>query len=276
MPKSYKQYYSKRGNKPYMKRGGFKRTYRKFFKNWKNKSVGTTMIRAPGILSADRYATKLKWYGRTTFKTGGPNGAATWPVTYSFVGNSLKPTSIDNSNIMGQIGVSNAKVVGSLYGNYVILGSKIKASLINLNTDLEIIANVYPSTSTFSATRAKEDQPPYVEHKYAKHKVLTVIQGSKDEQVIKNYMTTAKIWGVPKKAITILPGYAGSCGDYHRTGADTYDTTTDNFGDPLNTWWWEVNLTDGVGTSTGRTFSMEVEIVYYVQFYNRENAGLWA
>jgi len=139
------------------------------------------------------------------------------------------------------------------YSEYRCYGSKIKVTMINQFSGEVNNLCIFPTTDdTISNTLSAND---YQEFPYAKSRLGGTANGV-DRTVVKNYMTTSKMWGVRK---IYADEYVG-----------TLSTVTSITGNPANTWFWIILLTNVGQSATKVRPVIKVEITYYVDVFNRK------
>lgn len=145
----------------------------------------------------------------------------------------------------------------TLYDRYVVTGSTIKVTAVNLSTDhvrtIAIIPTLQPST-TFTPMyyNGIKGQP------YCVMKDLTPAAGSKSMVTLRNYMTTAKMFGLPKMTTTAITLYSGTAAS-NPTGTGL--------------WFWQiVFLKSDVGFQ--HDIDYKVEMTHYVKFFQRKPTPL--
>lgn len=134
------------------------------------------------------------------------------------------------------------------YKRYICYGSKIKVTFTN-NGDWPAEVFIIPTVSqTFDLATNAED---IAENPYNHKKYITTNAGSHGQTTVKHYMSTAKIYGIPKKKVTAEDDFS----------AETNTT-------PLRQWFWAVgqwNFGDNLDIAT---FCI-VETTYYVRLWDR-------
>lgn len=113
-----------------------------------------------------------------------------------------------------------------------------------------MIGGVYPSLLTGSQPTNIND---FMSYPYVKYKIPSAAFGSLPSNVITNYMTTAKISGVPP---------------YMAQGDSAFSSLTS--GNPAQPWYWVIQIACADMTSTGSVLWI-VHIDYYVEFWGRRN-----
>lgn len=242
---AYKRQYKKRG---YRK----KTQYRKKSRYGGRKYIKRKMkaqTRTVGIFMPDRYFTKLRY---SYFKTVTDDNTLT-PSRRSieFRGNSLYDP--DSSVGIGQNQPLGFDQLVQFYSRYRVYASKIVVRVHSLGatgTSPYYLAVIpYNTNTSFLSdnTLEKISEQPYSRY---------ITRNQYDSNgYIKSVMSTAKIYGVPKTAVKV---------------DDLYSSLVDN--NPANQWAWMIafgQLNPAVTTST--TYSMEIKITYYAEFYERKN-----
>lgn len=138
----------------------------------------------------------------------------------------------------------------AMYGTYRVHASSIEIRMLPTNTTTIQTANwqmsVYPA-----ANYTAGDTPIVVtELPYAKSKIGNVYDT--DKMLIKHYMSTAKIFGVDKKAIGVEDNYSALIS-----------------ANPVDTWDWVVDFCTADQATTS-TVLFQAKLTYYVSFEDRK------
>lgn len=138
----------------------------------------------------------------------------------------------------------------AFYASYTVLASECKVtSMLNGSVGPNnLIAGVVPTL--FSNALGTGDQERADEFPYSKHAPVMVGNVGVGQNVVKNYMTTNKIWGVVRPAVQIADSFSA--------------LVTTN---PASGWFWHVyNYVPGSQTNS---LIQEVELTYYCVFESR-------
>lgn len=201
------------------------------------------VIRTPSGL-ADATFVKLKY--KTVIGLVSTSGALS---TYVFRGNSIFDP--DSSGIGHQPYFTDQW--DTMYDDYIVLGSSIKVESFNTSgqTNASLIT-VVPSTAVTTFGSTASDQ--MAEQPYAKSKV-----GMQNADVIKikSYMTTQKIYGLPKMATQIDPNFGAAF-----------------TASPVTQWYWHIgyNTLDQSTTQAGQW--IEVTLMYYCRLHTRQRPAI--
>lgn len=242
--------------KPYTK---FKRSFKKFAFKQKRKQLSVVKWKSPTLLP-DMMKLKLKWLG--TWRIGSaPIGAINLPTAFTLCWNTLRGTSIDVTNRFTQPDTIGSHKYGIMYQSYRIRASKIRITVVNLKADTDFCISVYPAPAgtTQLATNTFVDygNVPYVKYGWG-----GIMGGGADKATVRNYCTTAKIYGVEPQVIKDEADYWGGLGN-DATPTDPA-TTAKAF--------WLVNIDNSANAYTTYSGGVEVEMTQYVEFFNRRDA----
>lgn len=135
---------------------------------------------------------------------------------------------------------------GALFRRYRVLGSKVKV-MFSLGGSLNKTAGfVVPLDTTAVVGSGISDN---TEHQFTK----TISIEQNQHNTINHYMSTAKLRGVLTDDVRSDSDYSAPIG-----------------GNPSLQWYWHVGAYDMNGAGGGIDSSLQVEITYYVEFFNRE------
>lgn len=138
------------------------------------------------------------------------------------------------------------------YRYYTVYGSRIKVTpIITTNTNMPLDVAVVPSTVNTIVTSDIAD--PVETNPYAKWVLGGTYRAGVPSNAVRNYMSTAKIWGVSPVAVRAEDAYAAAVGT-----------------NPVDQWFWIV-VTQPLDEATAVTCYIMVEITYYVEFSVRKN-----
>lgn len=113
-----------------------------------------------------------------------------------------------------------------------------------------LVGGVYPSNFTTSQPTNIND---FMSYPYVSYKIPSAAFGSLPANRISNYMTTAKMYGVPP---------------YMAQSDTAFSATTS--GSPGQQWYWVIQIANADLSSTG-SFIWAIHIDYYVEFWGRRN-----
>lgn len=247
----------------------FRRTTRRVFrkrstfrkkKSTISKTAQTTFSRVPRNVNIypDRFMTKCNVY--VDFVSG--NDATDILV---FKGNSVMnvgpsqgtsyPTGVFASNVpAGLIYILSSPTIGAAtgavapYGTYRVLGSAISAMYTPNTGSAATEINIFPSdqVSYANLTRTTIAEQPY-------NKSWSYGNAVQTSQLrrMKNYMSTAKIFGLKNKLML-------EDGQF-----DGFPTV-----EPARPWFWHIYMTSFDGTATVVKL-MRIQITYYIEFFTR-------
>lgn len=198
----------------------------------------TKIIKGPNI-TPDRIMVKLK-YTETTALTG----AALFD--YKYRGNSI----FDPEEGVGGGQPTGFDQWANFYNQYIVTASAIRVDIVNTLASGSTSFIVVPtSESTSLATNLDLVQ----NYPYAKSALLGPLSSSRSTRRIKHYISTAKMYGKNPRAIM----------DDDQFGA----ITTAN---PVEQWHWHI-LAQSIDGTTNITGTLQVEITFYVVFYDRRD-----
>lgn len=141
----------------------------------------------------------------------------------------------------------------ALYSYYTVYGSSIKVqNCVTQNTNLAMDIAVLPSVENTVAS-VSDISSPVEEMPYCKYKIVGTYAVGVNDNIIRSYMSTAKIYGVNKAAVESEDNYSAA-------------VTTN----PANGWYW-ITVTQPVDESTAMTSTIVVMITYYAEFNTRKN-----
>lgn len=221
------------GRKKFYRRKRFGKGIRSTFRrNRFNVPSKTSM----GVSFPDRIFVKLRY--RTTHQNTTTAGAK---YDYVFSGNNIFDPDTTGTGHQPLLFDTYA----SLYSNYVVHASKMKVTSNNLastNEGASCAFIVTPSITSLASFSVDEIS----EQRYAVKKLTTLNPG---KTIIKSYMSTAKIYGVPKYVVTADDKFSSAVS----TG-------------PTNNWRWTITQ-QNLGSNTVNQY-YQVEMVFYVEFKN--------
>lgn len=185
----------------------------------------------------DRLMVKLKY---ATFQTATSGGVA--PVDVLMSGNGLFDP---------EVGVGGSTPLGyaayaSLYNNYRCFASAIKTTLFSSSTTIPLTTItqwIIPSTDVTPLALGVEW---FMSQKYCKYALQNLYKGN---PIVKNYMSTQKLWGVNK----------GTVMDDEIYSADVASL-------PANQWYWHCCFQQGL-QATNFEYQWYVEVIYYAEFF---------
>lgn len=139
----------------------------------------------------------------------------------------------------------------SIYLFYRVYGCKIEVWATSntgpVSTRLLLVPS--PTNTAFSSEELASETP------YSKSRLMKFGAQGVGSAYMKHYMSTAKLLGVPKKAIAIEDDYAGS-----------------NAANPVSQWYWHfANCTPSLET---QSMICRVRLTYYVSFEERNRPAL--
>lgn len=222
--------------KRYNRRGRRRRRRRKPY----NKATISTMH---PFVAPDRARVKLKFEQRAsmTLTTGNVNyrtyrGNSLYDPDYT--GTGTQPAGYDQWT--------------ALYNKYLVRASKMSVTVVSLDgneSEAETIElGLMPSPDFEYVT-------PDVQHigtlPYGKFQIAS-FNGGPQRNIISNYMSTAKIWGVATSTVS---------------GENAF--SADISANPSNDWYWTVYLQPADEAST-ETYVLYVQITYYAEFFDRK------
>lgn len=95
----------------------------------------------------------------------------------------------------------------AFWNSYCVLGSKITMHLSNLDTDNAVTICVFPDESG-TVAQTGDMQPPFISMPYARYVMLGPRDSGRSTAKLTNYMTIAKLKGIPKRTPTINDGFS--------------------------------------------------------------------
>lgn len=204
------------------------------------RKASTAFIRQPSSLP-DRLYVKLKYREQLSFGQASGNLADN-----VYRGNSLFDPDLTGTG--GQpLGFDQW---AAFYASYTVLASECKVTSM-LNGSVapnNLIHGVVPTL--FSNALGTGEQERADEFPYSKHAPVAIGNVGLGQGVIKNYMTTNKMWGVVRPAVQIADSFSA--------------LVTTN---PVSGWFWHVyNYVPGSATNS---LIQEVELTYYCVFESR-------
>lgn len=136
----------------------------------------------------------------------------------------------------------------TLYERYHVVASKFTAVITpGTNNTSNTIAVVLPSTLSSGV-----DLNTYMSSAYTRWKALPAsTQGGNQISTISNYMTTSKVFGLPKSQRQD-PRYSALVN-----------------ANPLAEWYWLFAFGNYAGQSQNINYSYTIQITYYIVFYDR-------
>lgn len=200
----------------------------------------TTIARGPSGFP-DRLFVKLKYCERVSLAH-----AAGIATEYVMSGNSL----YDPRTAVGGHQPYAFDQWSAFYRYYTVHGSAIKVQLINttiVNNPMDMAVVPSPINTIVTA----DISSPVEEMPYCKYKIAQVYTSGTNSCMVRNYMSTAKIWGVKPVAID---------------AEDTYGASTSS--NPVNEWWWII-VTQPTDETTAITSHAIIELTYYAEFNTR-------
>lgn len=225
-----------------------KRTFRK------RKIMSRTqkmICRAPQHIVADRYFVKLNAVGTTV--TSAPQDD---PQYFYIKGNGLE-------NPLGNTPFTNAQPlgydkIGNLYQKFIVHGCKVKIEITNNTSSQSMGVVLFPTTEVNPL-----GTPPYTYAQalalpYAKDRFVGAISGN-NKITLTNYISTNKIYGVPKSKIRDEDNFAGT----------TISEEISPNSDPINAWFWNLTISNNTGVATSMSYNMVCKVTWYCEFFNR-------
>lgn len=217
-----------------------KRTYRRKYVRRTRRRKATLTAKVPRYVTgmADRQMVKMK-YSRFVSLSAGAGS----PAVEIFRGNSI----YDPHFGAGTDQPLTFTQWTAFYSRYVVRGAKIKVSFVNTGTNT-ILVTIIPKlvTTTTSGTVLT------TERAYNVHRMLCpTTTGSNNSCYLTRYMSSTKMFGVRSGEI----------------GGDDSNYSATITANPNQIWYYHVQAQDMASGSV--TCDALVEIVYYVQFYQR-------
>jgi len=141
----------------------------------------------------------------------------------------------------------------SLFQYYRVHGSKIKVSFASVNTTAATqtvnIALVPRNDVSTESTMQNAMVAPF-------SRAYSGNISSLGNIMLRDSMKTTKIYGLPPKGLKYMDGWQASIST-----------------DPTNEWTWGIYL-QSIDGSTSTTFIVNVEVIYYIEFYQRANLNV--
>lgn len=137
---------------------------------------------------------------------------------------------------------------GDLYTDYIVHGSKVRFSITPASDNISnsVMALFASSSSGVPAPQNSLNQP------YSKWKPVVSTQNSGNQvATLKMYMSTAKIFGLPKSRRS----------DQEFSAAVT--------GNPSVEWYWHLLIYNYANSVQRINYSEAITVTYYVEFFNR-------
>lgn len=137
------------------------------------------------------------------------------------------------------------RVVGCSLSVTPIYGATVSASAANMNVV------IFPSNVT---TNQSTDKNLNSEQPYARQRFFNPYQGS--PPVLKQYMSTSKIWGVSRTTVMADDNYSAAIAS-----------------DPVNLWYWHVYIGPADQTATATSATLICKMTQYVVFEGRKQVS---
>lgn len=201
----------------------------------KRQISNTLICRGPRVLP-DRYRCKMKYQFGV--------GINAIVVDWIFRGNSV----YDPLQSAGGTQPYGFDQLSSLYDRYVVHGSSCEATLVNTSSSVPSKLVVIPATTATSFTNIRTP----MESPYAKDRSLAPNGSGASMRKIKTYQSTRSIRGLVKGA--------------HLIDDELEALVTAN---PAKEWYWHI-ITGSLDTGSTSTGQLEVELVFYVDFFKRK------
>lgn len=135
------------------------------------------------------------------------------------------------------------------YRKYICYGSKIICKCVNTGTlPYELI--LMPSLTDDGDGLASVYD--YIGQPYIKHVTIGGSNGGNDVKTLKQYMSTAKLFGVPKKKVTAEDNFNSAMGNV-----------------PANGWYWILGGQYVEPSTAEINLNVQLTITYYVRLYDR-------
>lgn len=233
-------YYRKR--RPYKKKTWTGRTKSK--KSRAKYRTRASVGRLPGVIVPDRAFTKLKYTQRLSLTSTAGVGN-----TYQFRGNDLYDPDYTSTGAQPE----GYDQWAAFYTQFRVYGSKISVKFVGVGTtqptqSFELCLVPSSLTNTYSTMEDAMAAP---------YSVFAVKNVSNETSILKSYMGTRKMEGIPKATILDLD-YAG---------------TTSPGSTPTRQWIWNIIVEAADRTSTATVIAY-VTITYYAEFFHRQNLTL--
>lgn len=142
----------------------------------------------------------------------------------------------------------------TLYGYYTVYGASIKAQQCFVTATHESVdMAVFPIISNITIVGSNISHP-VEEFPYCKYKIGSTYTSGSNDNILRSYISTAKIFGASPLAIKSEDNYSAA--------------VTAN---PVNRWYWCV-ITQPTNVTEGPAITTEVilQLVYYVEFSGRQ------
>lgn len=217
-------------------------------RKWFKRKMRSTrqVVRGPaGILSADRYFTKLKY--STVYNAADASTALGYYNSFDFRGNGP----YDPEAALGGGQPYGFDQLAAIYQRYRCYASKIRVKVHNLtgSSTTPYFMAVFP----YATGAAPTDAGWYVnaaEQPYSRYVTRNAFDSS---PTLKSVMSTAKIYGVNKTMVK------------SDTQFQSLVSTT-----PSYEWFWKVSFGQISPTVTSaNTFNLQIDITYYMEFFDR-------
>lgn len=193
----------------------------------------------------DRIFVKLKYLDERSISAGAGSTAA-----HQYRGNSLydpdftgtgaQPTGLDE--------------YAAFYSQYTVLGSAISVTIVNNSTN-SLNVTVWPDTDsshTGETVSFKPELNPYCRAKFISPGNAAAGWG---QARLKNYMATAKMFGIPPSIVKGDPDYDGN-----------------DSSNPASPWYWVVSAYDY--NLQAISVWMKVKMTFYAMFKERKNLNI--
>lgn len=225
-------------------------TSRRFGKRRFNKRMDRatkTIVRQPAAIVSDRHFCKL--YQPLTVRYIGSGAGAL--VSVNLQGNGF--------GIAGEEAVqfpAGLLELSNLFERYVIYGTKVKVEIDNESNTGGLRALLVPLNEQSALLT---DYQSCLSNPYARDKIMGPSTGQ-NKAILKNYMTTTRMWGLKKGQVKTEDDFSG----------DTTDSGSlpGGMSDPVNTWWWNLLFEPTLASDTVNA-CVTIKVTTYVEFYNR-------
>lgn len=210
------------------------------------RSASQAVIRQPSSLP-DRLYVKLRYRENLAFTQ----------TLGSLADNVYRGNSLNDPDLTG----TGGQPIGfdqwaAFYSSYTVLGSKIEVTAMNSDSTSVIPNTRFGITPTlFSTQFGTTDQERAEELPYAIARSNQMGAAGVGQGYLKQYMSTAKIWGVVRPSIQIEDGYSAL------TNAS-----------PTDQWFWHV--WNYVPSANTQSLQMIVKITYFCVFEARQQLAL--
>lgn len=198
----------------------FQRVYRRYGPRGRRSSRKNQGMKAGLMLPRNRYPTTLSWHGMGPFPE---NFVTTLRYSYRYNvtaaqfydwkhrGNSI----FDPDAAVGGESIMGITALAAMYTRYHVLGSGIKVTVVNNDTDDPVTVTVYPTETTASYTAANGNSVMSIPNS----KTITVANQQGQGQIY-HYASTRKVFGL--KAVNDV-GFQAAFGS-----------------DPTHIWYWHI------------------------------------